>query len=227
MKHGMEQCKTDPCVFRKIRDGKLVMILAVHVDDIAVAGVPDEIEKLEKVLNEDFSTANLGLLNLFTGCVVEQDVEHGFVTISQTPFIETLAKRFDVTKTFEHPAVVGADLDARKEGESGGPWPYREAVGSLMWLVTMTRPDIANAVRAVARHSHNPTERHWKAVLRIIGYLLGSKDLGITFQRGFGFDLDFLRILTLLRRRMTDVLFRGSRFVFVVQSYLGRVIRRE
>ena len=134
MKHGMEQCKTDPCVFRKIRDGKLVMILAVHVDDIAIAGVPDEIEKLEKVLNQDFTTTNLGLLNLFTGCVVEQDVEHGFVTISQTPFIETLAKRFDVTKTYEHPAVVGADLEARKEGESGGPWPHREAVGSLMWM---------------------------------------------------------------------------------------------
>ena len=190
MKHGMEQCKTDPCVFRKMRDNKLVMILAVHVDDIAVAGVSDEIEELEKVLNEDFTTTNLGLLNLFTGCVVEQDVKHGFVSISQTPFIETLAKRFSVTKVSEHPAVVGANLEARMEGESGGPWPYREAVGSLMWLVTMTRPDIANAVRAVARHSHNPTERHWKAVLKIIEYLLGSKELGITFQRGLGLSLD-------------------------------------
>ena len=116
MKHGMEQCKTDPCVFRKMRDDKLVMILVVHVDDIAVAGVDDEIVKLEKVLNEDFTTTNLGLLTLFTGCVVEQVVEYGFVTIKQTPFIETLARRFGFTETWEHPAVVGANLEARMEG---------------------------------------------------------------------------------------------------------------
>ena len=58
-----------------------------------------------------------------------------------------------------------------------------------MWLVVMSRLDIANAVRAVARHSINPTERHWKAVLQIIRYLLGTKDLGITFERRSGLDL--------------------------------------
>ena len=36
--HGLEQCTTDPCGFRLILEGKLVLILAVHVDDMAVAG---------------------------------------------------------------------------------------------------------------------------------------------------------------------------------------------
>ena len=53
-------------------------------------------------------------------------------------------------------------------GESSGAWPYREAAGGPMRLVVMTRPDIGNAVRAVARQSHNPTARHWKAVIQII-----------------------------------------------------------
>ncbi|CAN0460352.1 unnamed protein product, partial [Scytosiphon promiscuus] len=46
MRHGMEQCKTDPCVFRKIRDGKVVLILVVHVDDMAVAGEDNEVREL-------------------------------------------------------------------------------------------------------------------------------------------------------------------------------------
>ncbi|CAN0358558.1 unnamed protein product, partial [Hapterophycus canaliculatus] len=75
MRHGMEQCKTDPCVFRKIRDGKVVLILVVHVDDIAVAGEDNEVLQLHAVLNEDFTTNNLGRLSLLTGCVVAQDVE--------------------------------------------------------------------------------------------------------------------------------------------------------
>ena len=53
----------------------------------------------------------------------------------------------------------------RVEGESGGTWPYKEAVRGLMRLVVMSRPDITNAVRAVSRHSNSPAERHCKAVL--------------------------------------------------------------
>ena len=56
--------------------------------------------------------------------------------------------------------VVEGTEGARVEGESGGTWPYKEAVGGLMWLVVMSRPDITNAVRAVLRHSNSPAERH-------------------------------------------------------------------
>ena len=62
----------------------------------------------------------------------------------------------------------------------------REAVGSLMWLSTMTLPDITNAVRAVARYSREPTERLWQAIMKILPYLSGTKRLGITHVRGLG-----------------------------------------
>ena len=60
-----------------------------------------------------------------------------------------------------------------------------------MWLVVMSRPDIANAVRAVSRQSNSPAERHWKAVavLQIIIYLLGTKDLSLTFEWGSGLEI--------------------------------------
>ena len=46
----------------------------------------------------------------------------------------------------------------------------------------MTRPDIASAVRAVARQAHDPAERHWRAVRKIISYLDGTKKLGLVFS---------------------------------------------
>ena len=58
-----------------------------------------------------------------------------------------------------------------------------------MWLSTMTRPDISNVVRAVARHSQNPTDRHWEAVLKIVAYPHGTSSMGLTFVRGSGLDL--------------------------------------
>ena len=68
--------------------------------------------------------------------------------------------------------------------EKGGDWPYKQAVGDLLWISGMTRPDIASAVRAVARHAQNPTARHWKAVRKITTYLKATKNLGAMFRRG-------------------------------------------
>ena len=75
------------------------------------------------------------------------------------------------------------------EGEPGITWPYKEAVGALMWLVVRSRLEIANATLAVARHTNNPTERHKQAVLQIIKYLLGTEDPCLTFKRGLDLDL--------------------------------------
>ena len=60
---------------------------------------------------------------------------------------------------------------------------YRALVGSLMWLSVMTRPDIANALRACARHSHNPSPRHWMALLQVAAYVNASKMIGLRFVR--------------------------------------------
>ena len=53
-----------------------------------------------------------------------------------------------------------------------------------MWLSISTRPDIANAVRAVARYCTAPRATHWKAGLGILEYINGTSEYGITFQRG-------------------------------------------
>ena len=60
---------------------------------------------------------------------------------------------------------------------------YREMVGSLMWIAKQTRPDIANAVRAVARFSHDPKEVHVKAARKIIEYLSAAAHLGLTVRK--------------------------------------------
>ena len=52
-----------------------------------------------------------------------------------------------------------------------------------MWLAGMARPDIANAARAVVRHSHDPCERHWKVAMKILAYLNSTRDLGTTYKK--------------------------------------------
>ena len=60
--------------------------------------------------------------------------------------------------------------------------PYREAIGSLMFLSTRTRPDIATALNILAKHNACPHPIHWKGVKRIFRYLQGSINEGIYLQ---------------------------------------------
>ncbi|XP_076547399.1 uncharacterized protein LOC143305951 [Osmia lignaria lignaria] len=60
--------------------------------------------------------------------------------------------------------------------------PYREAVGSLMFLAIVTRPDIAYAVNAVSKYLNDHDESHWRAVKRIISYLVKTANMGIEYR---------------------------------------------
>ena len=60
-KFGMEQCRADPCMFRKM-ENKVVLILVVQVDDLLVSGNETVCEELLGVRYGQFSTQNLGEL---------------------------------------------------------------------------------------------------------------------------------------------------------------------
>ena len=60
-------------------------------------------------------------------------------------------------------------------------YSYAEVVGSLLYLSVCTRPDIAQAVGAQARHVSKPTMRHWLALKGVLRYLAGTQDYGLVF----------------------------------------------
>jgi hypothetical protein len=68
---------------------------------------------------------------------------------------------------------------SKSEVEEMEKVPFRSAVGSLIYLVTGTRPDIAVAVGEVAKFCNNPGKQHWAAVKRIFRYLKGTEDFGL------------------------------------------------
>ena len=82
--------------------------------------------------------------------------------MNHTAFAKNMVQQYNISPTSNIPGSLGADLGPRKDGEPGCKEKFpknRALVGSLMWLSVMTRPDIANALRACARHSHNSSPR--------------------------------------------------------------------
>ena len=60
---------------------------------------------------------------------------------------------------------------------------YQAVIGSLLYVSTKTRPDIAYAVISVTRFSAKPTREHWTAVKRILRYLKGTSNLGLLYRQ--------------------------------------------
>ncbi|KAK7791617.1 hypothetical protein R5R35_014688 [Gryllus longicercus] len=64
--------------------------------------------------------------------------------------------------------------------------PYRELVGALTYLSTMTRPDIAFAVRNLSQFNNCYSTEHWKGAKRVLRYLKGTSNLGLVYKSKSG-----------------------------------------
>ena len=181
---GFEQCLADACVFRLCEEGVVVCTLVCHVDDLFVCGKKERCERFAEDLGKMVPVTNLGELKWYSGCRYDRDREQGRLTISQQRTTEELVEEYGITKGRSIPLGGGVKLGDFDPEEEPTIMPFRELVGSLMWLSTQTRPDISNAVRAVARYCASPKKIHWLAALDILRYLKRTSSYGISFQRG-------------------------------------------
>lgn len=74
----------------------------------------------------------------------------------------------------------GKKLISKTESDSDCVSPYKELVGSLIYISTCTRPDISFSVNKHAQHFSAPTEEHFQSAIKILGYLCSTKELGLS-----------------------------------------------
>ena len=183
-KLGFTESRADAGLFRAIINGEAMYILA-YVDDLLMAcsniGV---ITSVKKKIMELFDARNLGEANMFLGIVITRDRDSRTIKLTQERAINDLLAEFNMEecKPKDVPLSVGTVLTKT----AGSPLdtsksPYSSLVGSLLYLSITTRPDIAQAVGALARYMSSPTTTHWEAAKGVARYLAGTKEMGLTF----------------------------------------------
>eukprot|EP00253_Pinus_taeda_P020788 PITA_20788 len=96
------------------------------------------------------------------------------------------------SKMVKVPIHVGVRLFAehcpktQEEEEDMSRVPYASAVGSLMYAMVCTRPNIAHAVGVLSRFMSKLGKEHWTTVKRIFRYLHGTNDYGLCYQGRLG-----------------------------------------
>ena len=91
------------------------------------------------------------------------------------------------SKLVSTPLAPHFKLSASMSPKNDAEWEYMSKVlyvsivGSLMYVMVYTRPDISKAVGVVSRYMHDPGKEHWQAVKWILRYILNTVDIGLVF----------------------------------------------
>ena len=135
---------------------------------------------------------DLGPAKQILGMQISRDRKAKRIWLSQERYIEKVLERFGMkdSKPVGSPLANHFRLCAEqcpKSDEEKNKMknvPYASAVGSLMYAMVCTRPDIAYAVGITSRFLANPGKEHWAAVKWILRYLRGSSKASLCFGGG-------------------------------------------
>ncbi|KAH9751653.1 hypothetical protein KPL71_014378 [Citrus sinensis] len=174
----------EPCVYKKIQ-GKYVAFLVLYVDDILLIGNDIGVLTIIKSwLAKQFDIKDLGEARYILGIKLLRDQKNKTLALSQAVYIDKILARFSMEnfKTgllpFRHEITLSEDQSPKtsEKIERMRRVPYAKAVGSLMYAMLCTRPDICFVVGMVGRYQSNPGPEHWTAVKDIIKYLKRTKN---------------------------------------------------
>ena len=72
---------------------------------------------------------------------------------------------------------------SKNKSENVSQFEYSRVIGSLMYLMSCTRPNITYAVSKLSRYTSNPGSDHWKGITRVLRYLLYTRSYGLHYTR--------------------------------------------
>ena len=213
---GFVKNEDDPCVYKKL-SGSNVVFLVLYVDDILIIG--KDIALLQDVkawLSRSFSMKDLGEASYILGIKIYRDRSRKMLGLSQSTYIDKVLERFkmDNAKKGFVPMQTGIHLSkaqspvSKADRDRMSRVPYASAIGSIMYAMICTRPDVSYALSMTSRFQSNPGECHWTAVKNILKYLKRTKDAFLVYG-----GAEELRV-----RGYTDASFQTDRDDFTSQS---------
>ena len=180
---------TLPCIFTLTKDFDFI-IIAVYVDDLNILGSSYLCKYAKNILTQQFDMKFLGPTTFCLGLQVHH-VENEGILLHQEAYVNKFLREFHMDKANPLAApMIGRSKTnedpyqpCEEEEEVVDKSRYLTSVGAFTYLTTHTRPYIAFATSMLARHSQNPTIKHWNGVKHLLRYLRGTSDLGLFYGK--------------------------------------------
>lgn len=128
---------------------------------------------------------DLGEAFYILGIKIYRDRSKRLLGLSQPTYIDKVLKKFSMEQSKRGLLLMSHGVNLSKsmspktqdEREHMNKIPYASAIGSIMYVMLCTRPDISYALSITSRYQSDPGDAHWVAVKNILKYLRRTKDV--------------------------------------------------
>ena len=190
-KLGFKRLSSDAGVFVRRKEDGSIVVAVIYVDDALFAG-PDKklVDSLKGQFMKRWECRDLGEASEFLRMRIVRRGNKIF--IDQCAYLDKIIKRcgMENAKTADTPLPAGFQPDVTKgNSDAALRSKFQMVIGSLLYLMLGTRPDISFAVTKLAQFAANPSPEHLSKALYICRYLLGTKSYALCYDGGSGLGL--------------------------------------
>jgi len=181
---GATRSTVDPCLYEWNHPVHGRVFILVYVDDLIVAGERFAgVEAIQSGVAAKLEVRDMGEVKYFIGTNVMHDKKTKKLTLSNPGHIMALLQAFGMDTCTPNKTAMASGVKLSKTGENLLPDGnrYAELVGSLLYLLTTTRPDIAFAVGVLSRFMSFPEQDHMRAAKGVLRYLRGTTRVGVLY----------------------------------------------
>ena len=159
-------------------------VVIIWVDDIIIASnCTTTLKSVKGKLSKRFQMKDMGKLSWFLG--IEFTCKEGMIEMNQTKYIERVLSRFNMQNC--KPRSTPCEMNSSKVSEeSSTPADnrlYREIIGSLVYIMTATRPGLCYSVTKLSQHLSAPTVSHMNTAKHVLRYLKGTANRSLIFKK--------------------------------------------
>ncbi|KAJ3527698.1 hypothetical protein NMY22_g9685 [Coprinellus aureogranulatus] len=190
---GFVRLDAETCLY-VYREGKQICFVVIYVDDLLLAATTRPFMDLVKQkLRARFEMEDLGPATYILGMAITRDRKNRTISISQRRYIESVLERTGMSdcKPAWTPIPTSAKLTAEDPNDNtilhyitieGREVSFKSVIGSLMYAMLATRPDLAFAVGLLGRFAAAPKQVHWTLAKRCLRYLQATKNMELRFD---------------------------------------------
>ncbi|KAI5725973.1 hypothetical protein M8J77_022339 [Diaphorina citri] len=181
---NFKRSEKDYCLYILNNNGEMLYLI-VFVDDIILASKSiDLINIVKSQIGNVFKIKDKGQVKNFLGLEIEHDMENGILKIKQSSYIDKMLKRFNMEDCNETPIPIDPKFSLDDNAcEEKTKRPYRELIGSIMYLMLATRPDLSFCINFFSRYQNNYCEQLWQSLKRVLRYIKGTRDFGLIYEK--------------------------------------------
>uniref|UniRef100_A0A8D8QIS8 Copia protein n=1 Tax=Cacopsylla melanoneura TaxID=428564 RepID=A0A8D8QIS8_9HEMI len=180
------QCKSDYCLYVNTSHKEIIYLL-VYVDDLLIVSQSLElVNQVKSALMDRFQMLDMGNVSSFLGLEISKHGDE--LHISQAKYLAKLVEKFGLQNCnpAKTPMEVVQNMLPDDNPVKDFDKPYRLLLGSLMYAMLGSRPDLSYALNYLSRFQNNPNDVVWNMLKRVLRYVKGTLNVKLVFKKQVG-----------------------------------------